>query len=91
MNDLLKELENTYTAQFGEHFATSPSLFTLFSVTADGDQKRARSRLRASMRDGKYHFSTFRSGLYIGLSLSALASGIYESKHTSIREDQLST
>lgn len=32
------------------------------------------------MRDRSRHFSMFRSGLCIGLSLPALISGIYESK-----------
>lgn len=37
-------------------------------------------RLRGGARTKTHHFSTFRSGLLIGVGLPALAAGIYQSK-----------
>ncbi|KAH8113949.1 hypothetical protein DFH11DRAFT_1496475, partial [Phellopilus nigrolimitatus] len=34
-----------------------------------GDMKKARVRLRMTAKDKSHHFSTFRSGLYLGLAL----------------------
>ncbi|KAG9123684.1 hypothetical protein FRC07_014276 [Ceratobasidium sp. 392] len=42
-----------------------------------GDEKKARARLRATSRQTTHHFSTFRSGMLLGLSIPALAMGIY--------------
>ncbi|KAF8609113.1 SPX-domain-containing protein [Ceratobasidium sp. AG-I] len=42
-----------------------------------GDAKKARARLRATHRETTHHFSTFRSGMLLGLSIPALAMGIY--------------
>ncbi|KAF7763567.1 hypothetical protein Agabi119p4_8104 [Agaricus bisporus var. burnettii] len=44
-----------------------------------GDVKRAMGRLRGGARTKTHHFSTFRSGLLIGVGLPALAAGIYQS------------
>ncbi|KDQ58685.1 hypothetical protein JAAARDRAFT_128396 [Jaapia argillacea MUCL 33604] len=44
-----------------------------------GDKKKALERLRAGSRQKSHHFSTFRSGLAIGLAVPALVSGIYQS------------
>ncbi|CAE6434658.1 unnamed protein product [Rhizoctonia solani] len=44
-----------------------------------GDEKKARMRLRATARQSTHHFSTFRSGMLVGLALPALAMGIYYS------------
>ncbi|KAG8807091.1 hypothetical protein FRC17_004659 [Serendipita sp. 399] len=51
-----------------------------------GDRKKARSRLRAHFTQKSHHYSTFRTGLMIGLSVPALAAGIYQSFQTPIRE-----
>ncbi|CAE7131077.1 unnamed protein product [Rhizoctonia solani] len=51
-----------------------------------GDEKKARTRLRATARHSTHHFSTFRSGMYIGLALPALAMGIYYSLQEEQRE-----
>lgn len=48
--------------------------------TVGGDVRRAMGRLRGGARTKTHHFSTFRSGLLIGVGLPALAAGIYQSK-----------
>ncbi|KAL1726991.1 EXS family-domain-containing protein, partial [Schizophyllum commune] len=45
---------------------------------AEGDKKRASARLRAATEQKTHHFSTFRTGLTIGISLPPLALGIYQ-------------
>jgi hypothetical protein len=66
-------------------FATPPRSFSPYSSPQRaGTRKRRRMRLRASMRDRSRHFSTFRSGLFIGVSLPAIISGIYGSKVTAL-------
>ncbi|CCA74266.1 related to putative phosphate transporter 1 [Serendipita indica DSM 11827] len=50
-----------------------------------GDRKKARLRLRASLQPRSHHYSTFRTGLFIGLSIPPLISGIYESFQPSTR------
>ncbi|PPQ97841.1 LOW QUALITY PROTEIN: hypothetical protein CVT26_012937 [Gymnopilus dilepis] len=44
---------------------------------ARGDPKRAKARLRAGNTRKSHHFSAFRSGLYVGLAIPALAYGLY--------------
>ncbi|KAF8707831.1 EXS family, partial [Rhizoctonia solani] len=51
-----------------------------------GNEKKARVRLRATNRQSTHHFSTFRSGMLIGLALPALAMGIYYSLQEERRE-----
>ncbi|CAE6408391.1 unnamed protein product [Rhizoctonia solani] len=51
-----------------------------------GNEKKARVRLRATARQSTHHFSTFRSGMLIGLALPALAMGIYYSLQEERRE-----
>ncbi|CAE6469773.1 unnamed protein product [Rhizoctonia solani] len=51
-----------------------------------GDEKKARIRLRATARQSTHHFSTFRSGMLIGLALPALAMGGYYSLQEEKRE-----
>ncbi|KAI0077379.1 hypothetical protein K474DRAFT_1596224, partial [Panus rudis PR-1116 ss-1] len=46
-----------------------------------GDKKRAIQRLRGGTQHKSHHFSTFRSGLYIGLALPALVHGLYLSEY----------
>ncbi|KAF9060164.1 hypothetical protein BDP27DRAFT_432124 [Rhodocollybia butyracea] len=46
---------------------------------AHGDKKRAKTRLRAGGLFKTHHFSTFRSGMLIGIGIPALISGIISS------------
>ncbi|EPS95666.1 hypothetical protein FOMPIDRAFT_1131990 [Fomitopsis schrenkii] len=46
---------------------------------ARGDKKRAQARLRSGATHKSHHFSTFRSGLMLGLSVPALVDGLYRS------------
>ncbi|CAG8609901.1 11674_t:CDS:10, partial [Acaulospora colombiana] len=62
---MLEEIENIYAARFGE-------------TKEGGDRKKARTRLKATFREHSHHYSTFRTGIFIGLSIPALISGIYE-------------
>ncbi|KAI4524266.1 hypothetical protein K525DRAFT_194341 [Schizophyllum commune Loenen D] len=48
-----------------------------------GDKKRAMARLRVGTSQNSHHFSTFRSGMAIGLALPALVAGIYDSTFAS--------
>ncbi|KAG8819078.1 hypothetical protein FRC19_010139 [Serendipita sp. 401] len=51
-----------------------------------GDRKKARNRLRAHFKERSHHYSTFRTGLYIGLSIPAFIAGIYSSFQAPTRE-----
>ncbi|KAK7034489.1 Xenotropic and polytropic retrovirus receptor 1 [Paramarasmius palmivorus] len=51
-----------------------------------GDKKRAVAALRGTSTHKTHHFSTFRTGLLLGLAIPALASGIYESFQEETRE-----
>ncbi|PBK68704.1 EXS-domain-containing protein, partial [Armillaria solidipes] len=44
-----------------------------------GDKKRARTKLRGGFLIKSHHFSTFRSGILLGLGIPALVSGTYQS------------
>ncbi|OBZ67468.1 Phosphate transporter PHO1 [Grifola frondosa] len=46
---------------------------------ARGDKKRAMARLRGGFHHKSHHFSTFRTGLTLGLAVPALVGGIYQS------------
>ncbi|TFY58647.1 hypothetical protein EVJ58_g6292 [Rhodofomes roseus] len=46
---------------------------------ARGDKKRAQARLRSGATHKSHHFSTFRSGLLLGLGIPALVDGLYRS------------
>jgi len=46
-----------------------------------GDLKKAMERLRGCVISKTHHFSTFRSGILLGLALPLLASGIYHSAY----------
>ncbi|KAG8704190.1 hypothetical protein FRC11_010121, partial [Ceratobasidium sp. 423] len=61
---LLKEVEQIYATQFVDD-------------EAQGDEKKARVRLRASPRKTTHHYSAFRSGTWIGLSIPALGIALY--------------
>ncbi|KAJ3889964.1 hypothetical protein GG344DRAFT_50561, partial [Lentinula edodes] len=47
---------------------------------AHGDQKRAKTRLRAGGVNKTHHYSTFRSGMLLGVGVPALVSGVVSSK-----------
>lgn len=77
---LLKEIEQIYAARFGKSsssFSSSKHSEQPYCTTEKGDAKKARARLRATHRETTHHFSTFRSGMLLGLSIPALAMGIY--------------
>jgi hypothetical protein len=46
--------------------------------TEHGNKKKAMASLRATTTSKSHHFSTFRSGLLLGLALPALVSGLYQ-------------
>ncbi|KAF5345945.1 hypothetical protein D9758_011435 [Tetrapyrgos nigripes] len=52
-----------------------------------GDEKRARKRLRAGTFHKTHHFSTFRSGILLGVALPVLVSGIYQSFQSEARSN----
>ncbi|CAE6435535.1 unnamed protein product [Rhizoctonia solani] len=56
------------------------------SQFAQGDEKKARGRLRASPRTSTHHYSTFRSGTWIGLSIPALGMALYRLLQAEVRE-----
>ncbi|TBU41711.1 SPX domain-containing protein [Dichomitus squalens] len=47
---------------------------------ARGDKKRAMARLRGGSQHTSHHFSTFRTGVALGLAVPALADGLYKSE-----------
>lgn len=47
---------------------------------ARGDKKKALARLRGGAKHTSHHFSTFRTGMFLGLAVPALADGLYRSK-----------
>ncbi|KAI0370541.1 SPX-domain-containing protein, partial [Pilatotrama ljubarskyi] len=51
---------------------------------ARGDKKKALARLRGGTKHTSHHFSTFRTGMCVGLAVPALADGLYRSRSTSI-------
>lgn len=51
----------------------------LTELAARGDKKRARARLRGGAKLTTHHFSTFRTGMALGLGVPALAAGVYQS------------
>ncbi|KAL0960089.1 hypothetical protein HGRIS_011733 [Hohenbuehelia grisea] len=50
-----------------------------------GDKKKAMTRLRAGKFHKSHHFSTFRSGMLLGLAVPAFVSGLYQSFQSSTR------
>ncbi|KAF8587242.1 hypothetical protein K439DRAFT_1338904, partial [Ramaria rubella] len=46
-----------------------------------GDRKKARRRLKSPFVHKSHHFSTFRSGIYIGLAIPALVYAVYSSNY----------
>ena len=60
---------------------TAALTITIWSA-ARGDKKRAQARLRSGATHKSHHFSTFRSGLLLGLGVPALVDGLYRSTQT---------
>ncbi|CDO74587.1 hypothetical protein BN946_scf184583.g14 [Trametes cinnabarina] len=52
---------------------------------ARGDKKKALARLRGGTKHTSHHFSTFRTGMFIGLAIPALADGLYRSFRSDTR------
>lgn len=52
----------------------------LMITIARGDNKLAKYRLRGLAQHKTHHFSTFRTGLLLGLALPALVDGLYLSE-----------
>ncbi len=50
----------------------------LISLVANGDEKKARSRLRPPTTSNSHHISVFRTGVYLGVCLPALVDGLFE-------------
>ncbi|KAI0716750.1 hypothetical protein C8Q76DRAFT_616543, partial [Earliella scabrosa] len=46
---------------------------------ARGDKKKAMARLRGGANHTSHHFSTFRTGMALGLAIPALVAGLYQS------------
>ncbi|RDB30619.1 SPX and EXS domain-containing protein 3 [Hypsizygus marmoreus] len=60
---------------------------TLYATRfARGDKKRAQARLRAGFHAKSHHYSVFRSGIFLGLALPALVSGVHSSFQKSTRD-----
>lgn len=82
---LLREMEDQFTARFGGAFLKTALAGLLMMLhTAKGDRKRALDHLRAGSSSKTHHFSTFRTGLALGLALPALVDGIVRSKFSNI-------
>ena len=56
----------------------------MISLTAKGDRKRALFRLRSAPSFKTHHFSTFRTGLALGLAVTALIDGTVRCKSSNI-------
>ncbi|KZT71877.1 hypothetical protein DAEQUDRAFT_665215 [Daedalea quercina L-15889] len=48
---------------------------------ARGDKKRAQARLRSGTTHKSHHFSTFRSGVLLGLGIPAFVDGLVKSAY----------
>ncbi|THU92838.1 EXS-domain-containing protein [Dendrothele bispora CBS 962.96] len=74
--------EKVETSAFASDKNVQMMMSEMIALYADrfvnGDEKRARKRLRAGTFYKVHHFSTFRSGLLLGVALPALVSGIYQ-------------
>jgi hypothetical protein len=79
---MMMDMQNTYATVFGVFFFSRPkTLFYILLALARGDRKRAMRRLHAGILVKNHHFSTFRSGIFIGLAVPALAAGLYHSMY----------
>jgi xenotropic and polytropic retrovirus receptor 1 len=77
VQQLLKEMEVSFTARFGRGLVVINFISILIiSYVAKGDRKRALVRLRAGSSLKTHHFSTFRTGIALGLAFPAVIDGI---------------
>lgn len=86
--ELIRDTEELYTTHFGEHGLSHPHFTTDAEggVSASGNKKKALSRLRAGWTQKTHYCATFRSGVYLGLAIPALASGLYQSAPSALRD-----
>lgn len=85
VRSVMLEIQDMYAALYGNDL--SSSFLLLFIRTwlsllplVRGDKKKAMVVLRAGTQAKTHHFSTWRSGLFMGLALPAFAAGLYLSK-----------
>lgn len=91
VQQLLREMEESFTARFGKSLVVTGLIGVLMiSHIAKGDRKRALVRLRTVSSYKTHHFSTFRTGLALGLTLPAVIDGIVRCKSSSIPQCSLS-
>jgi hypothetical protein len=70
-------MEDSFTARFGRGLVVINFISILMmSYVAKGDRKRALVRLRAGSSHKTHHFSTFRTGIALGLAFPAAIDGI---------------
>jgi hypothetical protein len=83
---MLKEIEDLFTTRFGTfpparrlwiHVLELHVIDTSTLYPERGDRKQALDRLRVGPLSKTHHFSTYRSGLFLGLALPAIAAGSY--------------
>ena len=91
VQQLLREMEDLFTARFGRGLAVTNFIGCLMiSLIAKGDRKRAMVRLRTVSSYKTHHFSTFRTGLALGLALPAAIDGIIRCESSNILQYSLS-
>ncbi|KAB5594688.1 Xenotropic and polytropic retrovirus receptor-like protein [Ceratobasidium theobromae] len=84
---LLRDIERIYAIRFGMFTRDLFQYKTRYNLDKeDGDEKKARTRLRAAPRQTTHHFSTFRSGLLVGLAAPALGMSLYHLLRPEYRE-----
>ncbi len=79
---MLSEMEKLYAS----HFSTCFQIYLIVRIrswypTARGDNKLAKARLRGAEQHKTHHFSTFRTGILLGLALPAFVDAIYLSTY----------
>lgn len=91
VQQLLREMEESFTARFGKSLVVTCLIGVLMtSHIAKGDRKRALVRLRTVSSYKTHHFSTFRTGLALGLALPAVIDGIVRCEFSNISQCSLS-
>ncbi len=81
VQQLLKEMEDFFTARFGRSLMVINFISILLTPhVAKGDRKRALIRLRMVSSHRTHHFSSFRTGLALGLAFPAAIDGIIHCK-----------
>lgn len=77
---MIKETEHLFAMRFGMFSSRPSDLYvadTHASYLERGDKKRAKHHLRVGPPSKTHYFRTFRSGLWLGLALPAIAGGSY--------------